>query len=66
MKKNPKPLLAIKGTITCEGGARPKSHEYITAEALADSGYDVRFIPSNVNIGIADALKTSKMCLKDD
>lgn len=54
MKKNPKPSGTIKGTVTREGGAKPKPHEYITAEALADSGYNVRFIPSNVNIGMAD------------
>ena len=54
MKKNPKPLATIKGTITCEGGAKPKPHEYITAEALADAGYNVRFIPSSVNMGMAD------------
>lgn len=54
MKKNPKPFSTIKGTVTREGGAKPKPHEYITAEALADSGYNVRFIPSNMNIGMAD------------
>ncbi len=54
MKKNPKPSGTIKGTVTREGGAKPKPHEYITAEALADSGYNVRFIPSNINIGMAD------------
>lgn len=54
MKKNPKPSDTIKGTVTREGGAKPKPHEYITAEALADSGYNVRFISSNVNIGMAD------------
>lgn len=54
MKKNPKPSGTIKGTVMREGGAKPKPHEYITAEALADSGYNVRFIPSNVNIGMAD------------
>ena len=53
MKKNPKPLT-IKGTVTREGGAKPKPHEYITAEALADSGYNVRFIPRNTSIGMAD------------
>ncbi len=36
MKKNPVPS-AIKGIVTREGGAKPKPHEYITAEALADS-----------------------------
>lgn len=54
MRKNPKPSVAIKGTITCEGGAKPKPHEYITAEALADAGYSVRFIPNSINIGMAD------------
>ena len=53
MKNNPKPST-IKGTVTREGGAKPKPHEYITAEALADSGYNVRFIPSSINIGMAD------------
>ena len=53
MKKNPRPST-IKGTVTREGGARPKPHEYITAEALADSGYKVRFIRSSMNIGMAD------------
>ncbi len=54
MKKNPRPLTNIKGTVSCEGGAKPKPHEYVTAVALADAGYDVRFIPSNVVIGMAD------------
>ena len=40
MKNNPKPLSNIKGVITCEGGAKPKPHEYATAEALADAGYN--------------------------
>ena len=55
MKNNPKPLYASsKGKITCEHRAKPKPHEYITAEALADFGYNVRFIPSDANIGMAD------------
>ena len=54
MKNNPKPQTSIKGTISCENGARPKPHEYVTAYALADAGYNVRFIPSNVTIGMAD------------
>ncbi|MBQ9403063.1 hypothetical protein IJU22_00615 [Candidatus Saccharibacteria bacterium] len=54
MKKNPRPSITIKGVITQEDGAKPKPHEHITAEALADSGYNVRFIPSSVNIGMAD------------
>ena len=54
MKKNPIPFANIKGTVTREGGAKPKPHEYLTAEALADSGYNVRFIPSSFIIGLAD------------
>ena len=54
MRKNPIPSPTIKGTVTREGGAKPKPHEYITAEALADSGYNVRFIPSHLNLGMAD------------
>ena len=54
MKKNPKPLIAIKGTVTREAGAKPKPHEYITAEALADAGYNVRFIPSRIHMRMAD------------
>ena len=53
MKKNPTPST-IKGIVTRESGARPKPHEYVTAEALADSGYNVRFIPSSTNISMAD------------
>ena len=52
MKNNPKPST-IKGIVTREGGAKPKPHEYITAEALADSGYNVRFIPSSVRPPVA-------------
>ncbi len=47
MRKNPKPLV-LNGVVTREAGARPKPHEYITAEALADAGYNVRFIPSSI------------------
>ena len=54
MKKNPRPLSAKKGVVTRESGARPKPHEYTTAEALADAGYNVRFIPSKAHIGMAD------------
>lgn len=54
MRKNPKPLAINKGVITNEGGARPKPHEIVTAYALADAGYNVRFIPSNTIIGMAD------------
>ena len=54
MKKNPKPLSRNKGIVTRESGAKPKPHEYHTAEALADAGYNVRFRPSNRNIGSAD------------
>lgn len=54
MKKNPQPVNTKKGTVTREAGAKPKSHEYFTAEALADSGYNVRFIPNKTHIGMAD------------
>ena len=54
MKKNPTPLSIKKGIVTRESGAKPKPHEYITAEALADAGYNVRFIPSKAHIGTAD------------
>ena len=54
MRKIPKSQTTIKGTVTREGGAKPKPHEYITAEALADAGYNVRFIPSSTAIGMAD------------
>lgn len=54
MRKNPRPSVAMKGIVTREAGAKPKPHEYATAEALADAGYNVRFIPSNGNIGMAD------------
>lgn len=53
MRKNPQPCVA-KGIVTREPGARPKPHEYFAAEALADAGYNVCFIPSNVNMGMAD------------
>lgn len=53
MKNNPIPLK-IKGKAICEDGAKPKPHEYITARALADVGYIVRFVPSNVVMGMAD------------
>lgn len=43
-----------KGTITYEGGAKPKPHETFTAYALADAGYNVRFVPSSVVISMAD------------
>ena len=54
MKKNPKPSTSSKGKVTRESGAKPKPHEYYTAEALADAGYFVRFLPSNRNVGMAD------------
>lgn len=54
MRKNPKPSVAGKGVVTREAGAKPKPHEYVTAEALADAGYDVRFIQSSVNMSMAD------------
>ena len=44
----------LKGIVTREPGAKPKPHEYFTAEALADAGYNVRFIPSSVNMSMAD------------
>ena len=53
MIKNPIPSKN-KGKIILESGAKPKPHEYITAEALADVGYIVRFIPSNTILGMAD------------
>lgn len=46
--------MKIKGTVTREGGAKPKPHEQITADALADAGYNVRFIPSSIVVGMAD------------
>ncbi|MBR2998560.1 hypothetical protein IKF34_02185 [Candidatus Saccharibacteria bacterium] len=52
MKNNPRPYK--KGTIICEDGAKPKPHEKITARALADAGYIIRFIPSSTVIGMAD------------
>ena len=54
MKKNPEPLTVCRGIVTREPGARPKPHEYFTAEALADAGYDVRFSPDSVNMSVAD------------
>ena len=54
LKKNPIPLSNKKGLVTREAGAKPKPHEYITAEALADNGYNVRFIRSKKVIGMAD------------
>ena len=54
MRKNPQPHNSAKGTISCEGGAKPKPHEWTTAKALADAGYNVRFIPNNTNLGVAD------------
>ena len=53
MRKNPKPSN-LKGLVTREPGAKPKPHEYITAEALADAGYNVHFLPSSVNMSMAD------------
>ena len=54
MKNNPKPYQYCRGKVIRANGAKPKPHEYITAEALADVGYIVRFIPSKINIGMAD------------
>ena len=54
MKRNPKPGKA-PGKISQEGGAKPKPHESVTANALADAGYNVRFIPSTAVIGMADS-----------
>ena len=53
MKNNPIPLKT-KGKVVCEDGAKPKPHERMTARALADAGYIVRFVPSSVVIGMAD------------
>lgn len=53
MKKNPRPSFC-RGKVTREAGAKPKPHEYITAEALADASYNVRFIPSSVSMSTAD------------
>lgn len=53
MRNNPRPST-LKGIVTREPGAKPKPHEYFTAEALADAGYNVRFIPSSVNMSMAD------------
>ena len=47
-------LINSKGIITCEGGAKPKPHEYATAAALADYGYNVRFIPNSTVVSMAD------------
>lgn len=44
----------IKGTVSFENGAKPKPHEIPTAMALADAGYNVRFIPSSTVVGMAD------------
>ena len=54
MKNNPRPYLHCRGKVIRENGAKPKPHEYVTAEALADVGFIVRFIPSKTNIGMAD------------
>ena len=54
MKNNPRPYLHCRGKVIRENGAKPKPHEYVTAEALADVGFIVRFIPSITNIGMAD------------
>lgn len=53
MRKNPIPLKT-EGKIITERGVRPKPHEYITAKALSDAGYIVRFVPSSKVIGMAD------------
>lgn len=54
MKNNPRPYPHCRGKVIRENGAKPKPHEYVTAEALADVGFIVRFIPSKTNIGMAD------------
>ena len=45
----------IKGTITIEDGAKIWPHELLTAMALANAGYTVRFIPNNASLATADA-----------
>ena len=55
VKKNPQPKPFKKGNISCENGAKPKPHEWPTAYALADAGYDIRFIPNSKVIGMADS-----------
>ena len=54
MKNDPRPYPHCRGKVIRENGAKPKPHEYVTAEALADVGFIVRFIPSKTNIGMAD------------
>lgn len=49
-----RPKAKIKGTVSFENGAKPKPHEIPTAMALADAGYNVRFIPSNTVSHMAD------------
>lgn len=53
MKNNPI-RLKTKGKVIKEPGAKPKPHELITADALADAGYIVRFVPSSAVVGLAD------------
>ena len=48
------PKKKIKGDVILEKGAKPKPHEILTAEALADAGHNVRFIPNSLIIGMAD------------
>ena len=54
MINNPIPLPEAKGIVTCEAGAKPKPHELTTAIALANAGYNIRFISNNKTIGMAD------------
>ena len=44
-----------KGSVIIEGGANIWPHELHTATALANAGYDVRFIPNNPSLASADA-----------
>ncbi|MBR3415044.1 hypothetical protein IKG73_03505 [Candidatus Saccharibacteria bacterium] len=50
-----RPKNGIKGNITIEGGANVWPHELHTATALANAGYNVRFIPANASLASADA-----------
>ena len=45
----------IKGNIIIEQGVNVWPHELHTATALANAGYDIRFIPENKTMGSADA-----------
>lgn len=50
-----KPKNEIKGNVTIEGGANVWPHELHTAMALANAGYNVRFIPASISLASADA-----------